>query len=80
MVEKIRKSSGNVFIDLGFPPHEAAVMLLRAQLAEALRSWVEQNELTQARAARKFLYVAHRAPRTAHRLLGTEHCTFGGKP
>ena len=53
MVEKIRKSSGNVFIDLGFPPHEAAVMLLRAQLAEALRSWMEQNELTQAQAARK---------------------------
>ena len=53
MVEKIRKSSGNVFIDLGFPPHEAAVMLLRAQLAEGLRSWMEQNELTQAQAARK---------------------------
>ena len=28
-------------------------MLLRAQLAEALRSWMEQNELTQTQAARK---------------------------
>jgi predicted XRE-type DNA-binding protein len=51
--QKSESPSGNVFIDLGFPPHEAAVMLLRAQLAEALRSWVEQNELTQAQAARK---------------------------
>ena len=31
------KSSGNIFTDLGFQPHEAAVMLLRCELAEALR-------------------------------------------
>ena len=53
MATKITKSSGNVFLDLGFPPHEAAVMLLRAQLAEALRSWMEQEGFTQAAAARK---------------------------
>ena len=53
MAIKITKSSGNVFLDLGFPPHEAAVMLLRAQLAEALRSWMEQEALTQASAAKK---------------------------
>jgi predicted XRE-type DNA-binding protein len=53
MATRIKKSSGNVFLDLGFPPHEAAVMLLRAQLAEALRVWVEQNDLTQAQAAKK---------------------------
>jgi len=53
-VEKIRKSSSNVFIDFGFPPHEAAVMLLRAQLAEALRNWMEENQLTQAQAARSW--------------------------
>jgi len=33
----IIRSSGNVFLDIGFPPHEAAVMLLRCELAEALR-------------------------------------------
>jgi predicted XRE-type DNA-binding protein len=53
MAMKITKSSGNVFLDLGFPPHEAAVMLLRAQLAEALRVWMEQGGLTQADAAKK---------------------------
>jgi len=34
---QITPASGNVFLDLGFPPHEAAVMLLRYELAEALR-------------------------------------------
>lgn len=42
---------GNVFLDLGFPPHEAAVMLLRCELAEALRQWMDREELTQAQAA-----------------------------
>ena len=37
MASKVTASSGNIFLDLGFPPHEAEVMLLRAQLAEALR-------------------------------------------
>ena len=30
---RITRGSGNVFLDLGFPPHEAAVMLLRCELA-----------------------------------------------
>jgi predicted XRE-type DNA-binding protein len=47
------KSSGNVFLDLGFPPHEAEVMLLRAQIAEALRQWIENEDLTQAQAAKR---------------------------
>ena len=53
MAKKVGKSSGNVFLDLGFPPHEASVMLLRAQLAEALRVWMEKEELTQAQAAKR---------------------------
>jgi predicted XRE-type DNA-binding protein len=53
MKPKFTKSSGNIFLDLGFPPHEAAVMLLRAQLAEALRRWMEREELTQAQAAKR---------------------------
>ena len=32
MSKKITKSSGNVFIDLGFPPEEAAVLAMRADL------------------------------------------------
>ena len=52
MAKKVEGSSGNIFLDLGFPPPEAAVMLLRAQLAEALRVWMERDKLTQARAAK----------------------------
>ncbi len=53
MLKKATKSSGNVFLDLGFPAHEASVMLLRAQLAEALRKWMEREGLTQAQAAKR---------------------------
>jgi predicted XRE-type DNA-binding protein len=53
MAKKVTESSGNIFLDLGFPPHEAAVMLLRAKLAEALRVWMEREKLTQAQAARR---------------------------
>jgi predicted XRE-type DNA-binding protein len=53
MAKKVVKSSGNVFLDLGFAPHEASVMLLRAQLAEALRVWMQKEKLTQAQAAKR---------------------------
>ena len=53
MAKKVTASSGNIFLDLGFPPHDAAVMLLRAKLAEALRVWMEREKLTQAQAARR---------------------------
>ena len=53
MVRKVTESSGNIFLDLGFPPHEAEVMLLRAKLAEALRQWIEREKLTQVQAAKR---------------------------
>jgi len=53
MSKRMTRSSGNVFLDLGFLPHEASVMLLRAQLAEALRQWMEREELAQAEAAKR---------------------------
>ncbi|MGH8629922.1 MAG: helix-turn-helix domain-containing protein [Burkholderiales bacterium] len=53
MAKRMTKSSGNIFLDLGFPAREASVMLLRAQLAEALRGWMEREHLTQAQAARR---------------------------
>ena len=53
MVKKVTESTGNIFLDLGFPPHEAEVMLLRARLAEALRVWIEREELTQAQASKR---------------------------
>ena len=53
MTRKVTESSGNIFLDMGFPPHEAEVMLLRAKLAEALRAWMDREKLTQAEAARR---------------------------
>ena len=50
---KATESSGNVFLDLGFPPHEAEVMLLRATLAEVLRQWMDREGLTQAEVSRR---------------------------
>lgn len=50
---RITQGCGNVFLDLGFPPHEAAVLLLRSELAEALRQWMDREGLTQAVAAER---------------------------
>jgi predicted XRE-type DNA-binding protein len=57
---RITRGSGNVFLDLGFPPHEAAVMLLRCELAEALRKWMAREGLTQAQAAKRLGVVQPR--------------------
>lgn len=57
---QITRSSGNVFLDLGFPPHEAAVMLLRCEIAEALRKWIDREELTQIQAAKRLGVVQPR--------------------
>lgn len=56
----ITHGSGNVFLDLGFPPHEAAVMLLRCEIAEALRKWIDREGLTQAQAAKRLSVVQPR--------------------
>ena len=56
----IRRGSGNVFLDLGFPPHEAAVMLLRCELAEVLRKWMDREGFTQAQAAKRLGVVQPR--------------------
>ncbi|NOS80608.1 MAG: XRE family transcriptional regulator [Nitrospira sp.] len=60
MKKAITRSSGNVFLDLGFPPHEAAVMLLRCQLAEALRKWMDRERLPQSQAAKRLGVVQPR--------------------
>jgi len=51
MSEAIEDSSGNVFIDLGYPPDEAAILQMRADLMADLRKLIEERKLTQARAA-----------------------------
>ncbi len=57
---RITQDSGNVFLDLGFPPHEAAVMLLRCELAEAIRKWMAREGVTQAQAAKRLGVVQPR--------------------
>ena len=47
------KGANNVFLDLGFPPHEATVMLLRCELAEAVRQWMDREAITQVEAAKR---------------------------
>lgn len=57
---RFTRGSGNVFLDLGFPPHEAAIMLLRCELAETLRKWIDRAGLTQAQAAKRLGVVQPR--------------------
>lgn len=54
MTTKVRRSSGNVFRDLGFPIEEAESMRLRADLMVQIRRLIEDRKLTQAAAAKIF--------------------------
>ena len=51
MGEEIFDSSGNVFTDLGFPPDEAAILQMRADVMSDLREFIKAKKLTQAKAA-----------------------------
>ena len=52
MTERIRRSSGNVFKDLGFPPEEAAHLLIRTDLMLEIKLILKERRLTQAKAAK----------------------------
>lgn len=51
MKKPIVKSSGNIFLDLGFPPEEAAILLMRSELMVALKKFIVNKKLTQIEAA-----------------------------
>ena len=51
MSEAVVNSSGNVFIDLGYSPDEAAILQMRADLMADLRKFIKAKRLTQAKAA-----------------------------
>ena len=51
MPEKIRKSSGNVFRDPGFPPAEAENLRVRTNLMIQLEKLIEARGWTQREAA-----------------------------
>ncbi len=52
MIETIIESSGNVFIDLGYSPEDAAILQMRADLMAKLRKLIEAKKLTQVDAAK----------------------------
>lgn len=52
MKNTIIKSSGNVFIDLGYSQEDAAILQMRADLMDTLRKFIETQKLTQANAAK----------------------------
>jgi predicted XRE-type DNA-binding protein len=54
MTVKIRRSSGNVFRDLGFPKPEAENLKIRTDLMIRLRKVIEGRRLTQTQAATLF--------------------------
>ena len=51
MSEAVVNSSGNVFIDLGYSPDEAAILQMRGDLMADLRKFIKAKKLTQAKAA-----------------------------
>ena len=51
---KMEKSSGNVFLDLGFSKEEAANLLVRSRLMVEVKCHIEREKLTQAKAAKLF--------------------------
>jgi predicted XRE-type DNA-binding protein len=51
MTEEILDSSGNIFVDLGFPPDEAVVLQMRADLMTQIRKFIEDKNLTQIKAS-----------------------------
>lgn len=48
---KVRRSSGNVFVDLGFPKDEAIILAMRADLMTSMRLLIERRGWTQVAAA-----------------------------
>ena len=52
MVIRIRKGSGNVFKDAGFPPAEATHLQIRADLMLQIERTLKELGLTQVKAAK----------------------------
>jgi predicted XRE-type DNA-binding protein len=47
--------SRNPFLDLGFPPEEAAALHIRSQLAVALEHYIDRNGWSQTEAAKALM-------------------------
>lgn len=66
----IRKSTGNVFEDIGFPQPEAERLRLIAELTILIERYIETHRLTQAQAAERFGVTQ---PRMSNLLSGKFH-------
>jgi predicted XRE-type DNA-binding protein len=49
----VHKSSGNVFVDIGFSPAEAAELTAKSILISAIGETIKRRKLTQLEAARR---------------------------
>ena len=49
---KITDSCGNVFLDLGFPPDEAAILAMRSELMCRMEILIRDKHWTQAESAK----------------------------
>jgi len=70
MAMRVRKSSGNVFRDLGYSPEDADNLRVRSELMISLTRLIESRGLTQAQAA-KLLGVSQ--PRISDLVRGKIH-------
>ncbi len=52
MATRVQRSSGNVFVDAGFSPEEAAHLLIRTDLMLQLSDLIDERGLTQKAAAK----------------------------
>jgi predicted XRE-type DNA-binding protein len=50
--KKIMRAFGNIFVELGFPPEEVAILTMRADLMARLGRVIERRGWTQAEAAK----------------------------
>ena len=49
----IVKADENIFLALGFPPYEAEILQIRADLMNRLALWIRDSGMTQIEAAEK---------------------------
>jgi predicted XRE-type DNA-binding protein len=54
IIEDETPADGNIFADLGFPPQEAANLLMRSKLMLRVRRVMKERKLTQSKAAKLF--------------------------
>lgn len=81
-VEHVTQADGNLFLDIGFPPEEAARLLaetdrqidelraLKQQLMDALTSWIDEHHLKQADAARILMVSRPRVSDVVNKKVG----------